>query len=546
LKSTIEPRIFAILLMGGFFFLGGIVSSTSKIDIRTFVTIPGGFTTITAAYCIHRGIYTKLSESLVFIFAHLLAFITAFTTGGFVSLAAGWLILGPLMMTTMIHHRAGLLSVYITILMTGYILYRQIIVGDLVDTTPPEMKYIFTIIHTTLLMAFSWSVHFFFSQSQINYQHEKRVAETKSQFLSNMSHELRTPLNGVYGAMQIIQNSENLSKIKHLSQIGMTSLQSLLKLIDAILDQSKLETKQLKLRLEPINLDNTISQVLEEFNILAEKKSLRLHWQGDIPLKHAIRLTDETRLMQILRNLLGNAIKFTQEGTVTFAVKESEQEILFTVKDQGIGIKKQHLKQIFNRFEQIDMSNTRAYGGAGLGLTISKELVDLFEGNIWAESKEGEGSSFHVRLPMQITGKNPSNRHTFYFNNFNHRSLLKNKMVLVVDDDDTNRFVISQLLQQLRADVTLCHDGQEAIDFVIQNKVDLVIMDNHMPNMSGIDAFKVIKNIKPELPIYIHSGDQMLETQQLYKEIGFDAIIAKPIQQEKLIAAIKETFKATT
>jgi signal transduction histidine kinase len=152
-------------------------------------------------------------HAIVFLSAHISVFVTTYTTGGFVSLAAGWIILGPLMMTTMINHRAGQLSVLCTIVMSAFILYHQMIVGDLVDTTPPpEKKPIFTLIHTTLLMGFAWSVHFFFTMNQNAYEREKQIAQAKSQFLSNMSHELRTPMNGIYGALQIIQNSSDLHK----------------------------------------------------------------------------------------------------------------------------------------------------------------------------------------------------------------------------------------------------------------------------------------------------------------------------------------------
>ena len=542
MNKIIQPRVIAIMAMGIFFLGGGLVTTLSQVDIRSYITLPSGFLTLVACYFIQRNQHVAAWEAVVFIAAHASAFITAYTTGGFVSLAAGWLILGPLMMTTMLNLRAGFYSVIITVVMAAYILYHQMVLGDLVDTTPAEKKFIFTLIHTTLLMGFTWSVHFFFTRNQPKYQHEKQIAATKSQFLSNMSHELRTPMNGIYGALQIIQNSNDLHKIKKTADIGTRSMNSLLRLIDEILDQSKLEAGKVELLIEPVDLNHLIAHLLEEFNLLAEQKDLTLEWHGDLPMQHPVRMVDDTRLTQILRNILGNAIKFTDSGTITLSIKETTEELLFTIQDDGIGMDKEQVKRMFNRFEQADMSKTRRFGGTGLGLAITKELVHLFKGQIWADSQLHNGTSIHIRLPLSTTDERPKTYKQKSLTAFMNRRLLEGKRVLVVDDEPTNRFVLRSLIAQLGATVEDCVDGQESVAKAISEDYDLIILDNHMPNMTGIDAFTEIKKHKPNTPIFIHSGDQMIETRLIYQQLGFDAIIAKPIQQHLLIEAIKDVI----
>ncbi|HSG61131.1 MAG TPA: ATP-binding protein [Pseudomonadales bacterium] len=542
MKINIEPRVIAIFAMGCFFLLGGLISTASHIDIRSYTVLPSGVLTLMSCYFIQHGKNLTFWHSIVFLCAHISAFITTYTTGGFVSLAAGWLILGPLMMTTMINYRAGQLSVISTLIMAAYILYHQMVVGDLVDTTPPEMKPIFTLIHTLLLMGFAWSVHFFFTLSQTLYEREKQVAEAKSQFLSNMSHELRTPMNGIYGALQIIQYSDSMEKIKHVTHIGLNSMNSLLRLIDEILDQTKLESGQISLSLEPCDINHLMGQILEEFSLICSNKHVELVWQGDIPLHHPIRITDETRLIQILRNVIGNAVKFTPKGTVSISIKEKNDELVFTVNDQGIGMSKQQLKRIFNRFEQADMSNTRQFGGTGLGLSITQQLVNLFGGEILAESQLSVGSTFIIRLPMPVTDKSITHVKRSLASLQTNKINLKDKKILVVDDEPTNRFVLTNLIEEMGAMVTCCHDGEEATLRAIEETFELIIIDNHMPKMSGIEAFKEIRKHKPEIAIFIHSGDQMTETQRLYKALGFDAILSKPIQRQQLVKALENTL----
>lgn len=450
------------------------------------------------------------------------------------------------MMTTMISHRAGQLSVLCTIVMATYILYHQMILNDLVDTTPPEKKPIFTLIHTTLLMGFAWSVHFFFTISQNAYEREKQIAQAKSQFLSNMSHELRTPMNGIYGALQIIQNSNDLNNIKHVTGVGITSMESLLYLIDEILDQTKLESNKVELLLEACDINQTLAHLLEELRLIANNQKISLYWQGDVPLKNPVRMVDETRLIQILRNVVGNAIKFTPEGEVSLAIKETNEELLFTVKDQGIGIEKDHLKRIFNRFEQADMSKTRKFGGAGIGLSITKQLIELFGGEIHVESVTNKGSTFYIRLPMPITTNRASSIKQQLSSALTDKHVVRNKTILVVDDEPTNCFVLTSLLEEMGAIVACCNDGEEAVLKAINGSFDLLIIDNHMPNMTGIDAFKEIRKHKPTLPIIMHSGDQMVESRSLYQALGFNDILSKPIQRQELIKALQKTLSAAT
>lgn len=532
--------------MGCFFLFGSLVSTASNVDIRSFTIIPSGLLTIIACYFLQRGINLPVWHAIVFLAAHISVFVTTYTTGGFVSLAAGWIILGPLMMTTMINHRAGLLSVLCTIVMSTFILYHQMIVGDLVDTTPPEKKPIFTLIHTVLLMGFAWSVHFFFTISQTAYEREKQIAQAKSQFLSNMSHELRTPMNGIYGALQIIQYSYDLDKIKQVTNIGINSMKSLLHLIDEILDQTKLESNKIELSLQPCDINLIMAHLLEELRLIANNQHVSLSWQGDVPLKNPVRMVDETRLIQILRNVVGNAIKFTPEGEVSIAIKETPNELLFTVKDQGIGIEKDQLKRIFNRFEQADMSKTRKFGGAGIGLSITKHLVELFGGEIQVQSEVNKGSTFTIRLPMPTSSKRTNSIKQQLNNTLLDKKVTTNKTILVVDDEPTNRFVLTNLLEEMGAFVTCCNDGEEAVVKAINESFDLLIIDNHMPKMTGIDAFKEIRKHKPTLPIIMHSGDQMVESRSLYQALGFNEILSKPIQRRELIKALQKTLSAAT
>ncbi len=363
----------------------------------------------------------------------------------------------------------------------------------------------------------------------------------KSAFLANMSHEIRTPMNAILGFAQLLMQEElSSNEMQKYIDIITNSGNHLLNIINDIIDISKIDAKQLNIY--PTKFD--LNTLLDELNIFFQS-ALRTNKKSNIKLnifkdnKPFYINTDKTRLNQILINLIGNAIKFTEKGTVSLSYKIENNEIIFSVKDTGIGMKQEELNFVFDRFRQGDESNKRRYGGTGLGLSISKEFVHLLGGNISVESEKGKGSTFYFTIPYNNKIENrptqilkepaPSN------------TTFNNKTILIVEDDLYSEQVLVELLKTKGANIITAHDGLEALQACKNNpEIDIVLMDIQLPKLDGLEASKRIKKFRPALAIIAQTANAMPEDKEKSLAAGCNDYIAKPIDTQKLINILQK------
>lgn len=368
--------------------------------------------------------------------------------------------------------------------------------------------------------------------------------QAKSEFLANMSHEIRTPMNGIIGFCHLLMQTQLSSKqLSYLTKIKSQS-QHLLEIINDILDFSKLEAGKMSIEYVGFNLEEVVADVLYLLENQARQKGLELlaNVQKGVPARLE---GDPLRLKQVLVNLAGNAVKFSDKGNIYLRVEklsqgksDSDQAIIrFSVKDNGIGLTEEQKQRLFNSFSQADSSTTRKYGGTGLGLAISKCLVELMGGEISVTSEYGVGSTFSFSLPLGIL---PGGTKTGTIGDVD----LKGRRVLVVDDNEASREILSSYLVNLDFSVTVLSSGQEAIDLLVQgeDKFDILVMDWKMPGLDGIETIRLIKErIKLEnLPVIIMASAYDLdELRDVFDELGIKAFLNKPHTPSQLMEAIK-------
>ncbi len=376
----------------------------------------------------------------------------------------------------------------------------------------------------------------------------KDKAETsdqlKSLFLSNMSHEIRTPMNAILGFAEMLQDPElNIEEKDRFLDVIIKSGDNLLRLINDIIDISKIEAGQLRI----IYSDCYLNELFADLDGFYNKELTRLRKDhltfyiqtGKVEPDFAV-YTDPVRLRQIITNLVGNAIKFTDEGFIELGYRVRGEKVEFYVRDSGIGIPVDHQKLIFDRFGQVKEAASRNLTGTGLGLTISKNLVELLGGTMWLDSFPGEGSTFWFSIPLKM-GHNRSDS-LFEFEVTPIQQLdLSGKNILVVEDVDTNYFYISSLLLKLNGKIQRAEDGVIAIEMVKNDpSINLVLMDIELPVMDGYTATREIKKIRPDLPVIAQTAFAMMGEREKSLEAGCDDYIAKPIRKETLIEIISK------
>lgn len=368
----------------------------------------------------------------------------------------------------------------------------------------------------------------------------KRADKVKSEFLANMSHEIRTPMNGILGTLQLLLKSALSEKHNELVSSALSSSRSLLAILNDILDFSKLEAGKVAIEKAPFSVKLVIEQVLKNQSRAANAKGLELACEF-APDFWQYREGDSTRIKQVLENIISNAIKFTSEGRVKLRVLDlGNDTVCIEVSDTGIGLSQEQIGRLFNRFEQADSSTTRKYGGTGLGLSISKQLVDLMQGNISVQSELQQGSTFKVTLPLdKVSAEKVSENEEAYTD----LPELQEFKILVAEDNQVNRMVISAMLAPTQAGVDFAENGLEATRMATSQHYDLVLMDIQMPEMDGVQACQIIKQQLPKLPIVALTANVMEQDVKMYLSSGFTAHLGKPIEIDALMTLLKRLLE---
>lgn len=410
--------------------------------------------------------------------------------------------------------------------------------GDLMLTA---MVFILVLIGLLVFLPMERSV----LQAQADARRKQRQAEaaseSKSNFLAAMSHEIRTPMNGVLGMSELLMETELGSEQRRMVEIVNSSGRSLLSIIDDVLDFSKVEAGKMNLDYRPFKPASHLGNLTELLRPTAEKTGVMLSLVIDPGIANCL-VGDEGRFGQILTNLVGNAVKFSENGKVTVTAKveketDKHQTLIFSVEDTGIGMTDEQLDRIFNKFEQADNSTTRKFGGTGLGLAISAGLTEAMGGRIWAESTFGQGSTFFVCMEFEVHDvQETGSVVTLAAQKQKDFSGLN---VLVAEDNKVNQLVIRKMLKSLKCNVSIAINGAEAVKQFKLDRPDIVLMDISMPVMNGYDAAREIRLYEAQrdmepTPMVALSAHIDADHNQKCFDAGMTMVMAKPVSIEKL------------
>jgi PAS domain S-box-containing protein len=361
----------------------------------------------------------------------------------------------------------------------------------------------------------------------------------KSAFLANMSHEIRTPMNGIVGfANLLLKNDLSEKNRQEYAGIIIRSSEQLLNLVNDLLDISRIETGQIQFRKVPVHLNNILDELFEFFLPKAREKNLNLKTIKALPLPEDIMETDETRIRQVLINLIGNALKFTTSGYINFGYRLNPGTIEFFVEDSGIGIPPEQLEQVFNRFWQGQPNLAVNPGGAGLGLSISKGIIEKMGGLFSIESSEGKGSVFSFSLPY-VPGKYPGTTKQFMKEGRENKANFTGETILIAEDEEFNYIFLYELLRRTGLTILHARDGTQVLPLLQEHpEIRLILMDIKMPFLNGLDATRLVKKNFPQLPVIAQTAYAHTNEREQIISAGCDDYVSKPINSNELLKII--------
>lgn len=382
-------------------------------------------------------------------------------------------------------------------------------------------------------------------QLEISKHKAEESDKLKSSFLANLSHEIRTPMNAIIGFSDLLSNPDlNENEKSEYLKIINKSGNNLVSIIEDLIEMSKIDAHQIKPKYKGINLNKCIRELYETIKVtIPKEKQIDFHIiECSNPIEKYL-LTDETKLKQILVNLIANAIKFTDEGSISFgyAVNDNDGTVTFMVKDTGRGIDEKNLKVIFNRFLRVEDQFHADSSGLGLGLAISKAYIEMLGGSITVNSSFGKGSIFRFKIPL-VFDESEKKIKVKTTNSFHHN--LGNETILIAEDDNINFLLLKKILQLRNYTILRAKNGQEAVDICrVNTDIDLVFMDVKMPVMNGLDAFKIIKKTNPDLIVIAQTAYSSAEDKEMILNLGFKNYITKPLNKEKIFELLDGFFK---
>lgn len=388
--------------------------------------------------------------------------------------------------------------------------------------------------------------------SQLTVANEKAelAIKTKANFLSTVTHELRTPLYAVTGLTNmLLDENPKPEQVQHLKSLKFSG-EYLLQFINDILQINKIEANKVDIEPEIFNLKKKISNVISALNNQALDNNTHIHFEYDKELPENYN-ADQLKISQILINLIGNAIKFTKDGDIWVRTKKLKKEdntytVLFEVEDNGIGISKEKQSEMFESFSQGSIQINRKYGGTGLGLSIVKGLIGILKGQIYLKSELGKGSTFIFEVPMEYTSETAEREKVDYFKDMTPEAL-SNIKILIVEDNKINQMITKKILTKMSLPCEVVDNGEAAVEAVKNNIYDIVLMDIHMPGISGIEATKQIRKFNADLTIFALTAVTIEDKMQEFEDAGFDDVISKPFKQEdfekKLFKGLNKNIK---
>ena len=364
----------------------------------------------------------------------------------------------------------------------------------------------------------------------------ERANSVKSEFLAVMSHELRTPLNGVRGMLEFLHETKMSKEQSEYAETALSCSNTLLHLIDDLLDLSKIEAGKLEIRRKPFSLKTMLADIDNVYRPTLEHTDLALKTELDESLPDWVS-GDESRIVQVVTNLVGNAVKYSKQGVVTLSVERAGELIRIVVKDEGPGIPEEFQASLFEPFTQLDSSTARSYGGVGLGLAVVHRLVRLMGGTLDFESAEGRGTQFEITLSL------PACPAPIDAESSDGECDLSALSILVVEDNPINRRVVTTQLEKLQAgEVVVAEDGRKALEFLSKRAVDLILLDCQMPGLDGFEVARLIRSDAERFgrPIIIAlTAHALSEERQRCLDVGMDDFLSKPLAFKNLRATLR-------